>query len=340
MPVLKEGVRILRLSRIFMLITSSLLIASICEAQPGHNMYSSDILSATKRGEFALEKPKKYMNSTCKVSTHKIKRHHSTGKARSSHVEITLYPLVEYTKYPNFPPFPAVAIVEPKPTYNLRRVISLAGGAGVTSSVGISQTFPIANPGSGLFYTYTANQEAQTHAIFDGFVGVEWMYQPRLALQFGLGLNIAGNVRAKGDLLQGNNISPADQYYYQYSVLSRQLFAETKLLYQHKSCIHPYVLLGLGVAFNSAYSFQTDVPSPAFTRLYNNNTETSFTYRVGAGLDLDVTNQLRLGLGYRFTDRGHVQLGSAKINSTSVSGTLEQNHLYTNEMLAQLTWLF
>jgi len=61
---------------------------------------------------------------------------------------------------------------------------------------------------------------------------------------------------------------------------------------------------------------------------------------VGTGVDVDIIDHLRLGLGYRFTDFGAADLGNASYNGAPVSGTLTQSNLYANEFLAQLTWLF
>ena len=49
---------------------------------------------------------------------------------------------------------------------------------------------------------------------------------------------------------------------------------------------------------------------------------------------------MRLGVGYRFASLGKAQLGSALIDVTPVAGTFSQSHLYTNEALVQLTWIF
>ena len=79
------------------------------------------------------------------------------------------------------------------------------------------------------------------------------------------------------------------------------------------------------------------MPFNTFTREYSDNTESSFTYSLGLGVDMDITEHLRLGVGYRFADLGKVRLGDAEINTTEVAGTLSQDHLYANEILVQLS---
>ena len=130
-------------------------------------------------------------------------------------------------------------------------------------------------------------------------------------------------------------------YTYSYSISSQQLLLETKLLNTSFGPYHPYVLAGAGVAFNQASDYQTSVPySQSFTRMYQDNSNTSFSYALGTGLDMDLTEQVRLGVGYRFTDLGRVRLGDASIDGTPVGGTLAQRHLYAHELLAEVTWLF
>jgi opacity protein-like surface antigen len=219
-------------------------------------------------------------------------------------------------------------------------VISTSGGIAKSSDAGKSQNFPIQNPATDEFYTYTANRASQTSALFGGFLGIEWLLRPNWSLQTGIEYNQPSAFSGQGTLAQGADIASQNSYTYQYNISNQQVLAEAKLLYNFKERLHPYVLLGLGAAFNRANGFGTNVPPfLAFTRQYSNNTQSSFSYAAGLGVDADITAHARIGVGYRFTDLGKVALGSATIDNTNVSGTLSQSHLYTNEVLAQLTWV-
>jgi opacity protein-like surface antigen len=219
-------------------------------------------------------------------------------------------------------------------------VISLGSGAAITSSIGSSQTFPIANPVVDQFYIYTNNRPAQTGGLLDSFVGVEWAFHSNWAMQMGLSYNQTWDFKAQGSLLQGADAQSVDQYSYQYSIITRQLLAESKLLYRFKERYLPYVLLGLGAAFNTASNYTTTVPPfLTFTRQYNNNTQTSFSYALGMGMDVQMIDNFRFGLGYRFADLGRIKLGKAIIDTNNAGGTLSQSHLYAHEVLAQITWM-
>ncbi len=220
-------------------------------------------------------------------------------------------------------------------------IFSLGAGASISSNVGESKNFPIQNPMTDEFYNYSANHSSQTSPFIDLYLAAEWNLDPYWMFQGGVAYNQTSPFAAKGTFLQGADIESSDSYTYQYGILSRRLLLDGKLLYLIKEHFHAYVLVGFGAAFNDAYSYSTDVPPfLTFTRTYSNHSTTAFSYEMGGGVDADITDQLRLGIGYRFADLGKAQLGSATIDSTSVSGTLSQSHLYTNELLAQMTWLF
>lgn len=223
---------------------------------------------------------------------------------------------------------------------NWHPIIALGAGTASSTNVGQSQYFPVQIPTSYQFFDYSANHATQTSALMDGFVGVEWNLQPNWALQAGLDYNQISPFSAKGTLLQGVDIESANSYAYYYGILAKQLLVEGKLLYAIKKHYHPYVLMGLGAAFNKAYNYYTNVPSfLTFTPTYNDHTTTSYSYAVGVGMDVDITPNLRLGIGYRFADLGKVQLGGASINGVALSDTLSQSRLYANEVLAQVTFI-
>jgi opacity protein-like surface antigen len=223
-----------------------------------------------------------------------------------------------------------------------RPVASLGGGAILTSTVGQGQSFQISNPITNEFYYYHADKPSQDGIFFEIFLGGEWLLKHNWNLQAGVDFDqVYTSYNSSGTFLQGADIPSADQYNYNYSAISRQVLAEIKLLYNTQTLFHPYLLLGVGGAFNSAYSFNTSVPPfLTFTREFSDNTNFGFSYNAGLGLDLDLTEDLRLGVGYRFTDLGKIALGAASINNIPISGTLTQTHLYSNELLAQLTFLF
>lgn len=220
-----------------------------------------------------------------------------------------------------------------------RGVVALGLGAAFSSHIGGSAFFPIRPPVSSQLFLYSPNRSTQGSALFDAFVGAELPIWP-FNWQIGLGFKQAWNWNSHGSLLQGPTFAAANAFPYHYDILTRQVLVETKLLYELLKCYRPYILFAAGQSFNEATGFATIVPAPLMTRVYKDNTERSYTYMVGVGLDVNVLDYLRFGLGYRFGDLGQVQLGHARLNNLRVTGLISQNHLYVNEVLGQVTLLF
>ncbi|MDI1352123.1 MAG: outer membrane beta-barrel protein [bacterium] len=214
-------------------------------------------------------------------------------------------------------------------------VVTLGAGAAEIDNAN-AQIFPIINPVTDSFYNYSASK-SNTLAVLHGFVGGEWKLNSTWATQAGLSLNLPQHISVKGNLLQGADVQSADLYNYQYTISSTQLLAQGKLLYLNSTRFYPYGEVGLGMSFNTAKNFRTSVsPVLTFTRQYANHTQHPLTYLLGAGIDMSVAQNVRIGVGYRFADLGKVGLGSASINNAQVNGSIGQNHFYTNEILAQL----
>lgn len=220
-----------------------------------------------------------------------------------------------------------------------RPVAAVDSGVLWTSDTGSTAYF-VPSTSSSETYQYFVNHTTQSSSITGIFLGAEWQMHPLWSLQAGLGYRQASPFNAAGTFTQGVDNASQNTYSYHYGVLMRQLLLEGKLLYSFRSRFHPYILAGLGSSFNKAYQYYTDNPPLlTFTRLYQNNNTSSFSYEAGIGLDYDVLQNLRLGIGYRFTNSGELKLGSASIDDTSVYGTLSQSNLYANELLVQITWI-
>lgn len=224
---------------------------------------------------------------------------------------------------------------------NFHPVIALGTGTAFTSQTGRNQNFPIQNPLTDQFYQYHPTNSTQAASFVDFFIGNEFTLTDKLLLQAGINYNQTGSLSSHGTLIQGIDMGSANVYQYHFSIITRQLLLMGKLLTTFKQYFHPYVMAGMGAAFNNANNFYTSVPPLlTFTKMYSHNMTTSFSYALGLGLDTDLTNNLRFGIGYRFTNLGKIQTGSATIDNNSISGTLSQSHMNANLLLAQLELIF
>ena len=216
----------------------------------------------------------------------------------------------------------------------LRPVFALSGGAVFFSDFD-SSNFPI-----GLsHYDYNAENDGGTRGVYGGFIGAELPLTPRFNVQTGIAYYQTTNAPVTGTLSQGIDPQSPAKFDYRYKIITRQLLLETKLLANWREVYHPYVSVGLGAAFNEAKDYNVDIIPccTTFSPEYENGNTTSFTYNLGVGLDYDIAEFLRLGVGYRFADLGKANLGDGIINNTTVTQSPEQTHLYAQEILLQLT---
>ena len=218
-------------------------------------------------------------------------------------------------------------------------VIALDAGVSTSFDVGTSQNFPATDTNS-QFYDYAANTSRQSVGLAGIFLGFESRTPTPWLIQTGVSYHQSNAFTAQGTLTQGLDTASQDTYNYQYDILVRQLLLESKWLYTMNQ-YHPYVLAAAGVAFNTASNYTTTVPADInLTSDYQNHTSTSFSYALGFGLDTELSDHVRLGLGYRFTDLGRAQLGNATYNAIPVTGGLGQTHLYAQQLLAQVSYIF
>lgn len=233
---------------------------------------------------------------------------------------------------------PPEAPIAVEPVSFWRPLVTLSGGGLWTTHAGKSQVFPIIDSSR---YSYAIDNGNQSKGIFGAFGGVEFALNPMWALQLGVSYYQAGKFHPSGILTQGVDPQSSDQFAYGYNIQSRQVLAESKLLMNYRERFHPYISLGLGGAFNKASNYHVTYPRfLTFTPKFEDASKTSFSYNLGAGLDFDVTSHIRVGVGYRFADLGKVSLGQGRIDTTPINSTLNQSNFYTNQVLAQLSFLY
>lgn len=143
----------------------------------------------------------------------------------------------------------------------------------------------------------------------------------------------------KGDVWQFA-LPEFDDLSYTYHIHHARVMASAKLLTTLiQPSLHPYVSGEIGAAFNQASGYKETplevgaIPTPPFS----NHSQTSFAWGVGVGVDYNLNQQIRLGVGYQFADLGSASLGQTTAELTTQSITLP--HLYANQLRFQLTIL-
>ena len=200
---------------------------------------------------------------------------------------------------------------------------------------GATQTFYLA---PGIEKSYIASQS--TNALFDGevFLGLQKTFTQTLQGQLGLAVVATSNANLSGVIL--DDAEPSfNNYIYNYQLQHTHVAVKGKLLADRGYWLIPWVSVSLGVGFNSAYSFQNTPTLFEAVTLPNfaSHTETTFTYTVGAGVQKALSTHWQVGMGYEFADWGKSKLGRAQ--AQTLNSGLGLNHLYTNGVLFNLTYL-
>ncbi len=222
----------------------------------------------------------------------------------------------------------------------LHYVAAFGGGFSSTTNLGSNQTFPTLNPTTDEYYSYNISKGSQLEGLLEAFLGAEQSFYHHWLIQYGVAYAQAGYFNPQGNFIQGADIASQNEYSYQFRLMTRQLLAQAKLIYPYQNIFLPYFLAGIGSSINTASDYSTtDPPFLTFTRMYENHQPTSFAFRVGAGADLWLLDDWRVGIAYRFANLGSFSLGNTSINNITVSGTLAQSKVYANEFLVQLSYI-
>lgn len=222
-------------------------------------------------------------------------------------------------------------LVNPVPVYPV--VFTLSGGAAWPTDIK-SQTFYLA---PGIEKTFRSNQ---VNAIEQGefFIGMQRQLTQILRGQLGVAGAMTYNAKLSGDIW--DDADPLfNNHLYHYRIDHTHAAIKGKLLADMGYIIIPWIDGSLGVGFNYAHGYRSRpkifpaVQLPPFT----NNTETAFTYTIGAGFQGVLSKHWQLGIGYQFADWGKNNLGRA-IGQTMNTG-LSMDHLYTNGVMVNVTYV-
>ncbi|OGV35609.1 MAG: hypothetical protein A3E88_06590 [Legionellales bacterium RIFCSPHIGHO2_12_FULL_35_11] len=205
----------------------------------------------------------------------------------------------------------------------------------VWGSAGQTQTFYLA---PSIIRTYAASNA--THTLADGevFVGIQKNLPKALLGQLGIAVAVTSNAKLSGYIWDDAD-STFNNYSYGYQIQHTHVAVKGKLLSNRGYWFMPWVSASVGVGFNDAHDFQnTPLISQAVTMPnFASNTETSFTYTLGVGLQKALNSHWQAGIGYEFADWGQSQLHRS--SGQTLNSGLSLDHLYTNGVLFNLTYL-
>ena len=212
----------------------------------------------------------------------------------------------------------------------------------VTFSLGSdSATFSKTNTNisflSPFYNTYVDTNSSDAEWVGGLFLGVAFNLNSIWSSQLGISYYQNSAFQSRGDQYYFGDPNFNDVGY-EYYMTSHRLLAEAKLLYTVKNIFHPYVDVGVGEAFNNAEDYSEhpyDTTGVSTGAPFGNHSTGNFTYTAGLGVDMDVSKQVRMGVGYRYADLGKVGLGTSSLQADT--NTLQKNSITSNEFLFQIS---
>lgn len=213
-------------------------------------------------------------------------------------------------------------------------VATLSGGPIKTMSANKTETFYLQPD---IEKTYTATKNTNSNATGELFLGMQTMIEDGFRGQIGFAYAIAGN-SISGHIWE-DALPIFDDFTYKYNVKNTRYAVKAKLLEDIPYHLIGYASASAGVAVNKASSFSIypiipeAVPAPSFS----NNTEMSFTYSLGAGVEYPLSKNFQVGVGYEFANWGKNSLSRAP--GQSLNNGLGVSHLYTNELLFSISFI-
>lgn len=183
---------------------------------------------------------------------------------------------------------------------------------------------------------------SNTDAFIDGELFLGWQEKINQckyldASQIGIAYMVTNSAKIKGVIWQANN-PLFDNEIYSYRIKHSHVALRGKLLSVPKDSYQGYFTGSVGVAFNTSYAFNAFPVISTVLRSsgFQTNTETGFTYTLGAGVQKKLNKNWAIGMGYQFADWGKSRLNRAP-GQTMNSGIGFQN-FYTQEAQFNLTY--
>nr|HAT8715066.1 outer membrane beta-barrel protein [Legionella jordanis] len=186
--------------------------------------------------------------------------------------------------------------------------------------------------------TYTINSNTdEISGIIELFAGYACHFNESFITQLGLEVAVTSSSNLTGDVWEDANPN-FNNFTYTYKVRHQHIAAKAKFIGDLDYML-PYFSVGLGYGMNNSSNFSIspkiypEIPAPPF----GNNDQSAFTYSLGAGLDMPVTDNFQIGIGYEFLNWGKTQLAPAWGQTTN--SVLSLSNLYTQQFLINFTYL-
>lgn len=231
---------------------------------------------------------------------------------------------------------------------NTHPLFTFFGGSALINTDAHTQTYVGTDDNQ---FIYHNKNNTESAGLVGAFLGIELpLIQQKLFIQTGIEYEYISNTTISGSNTVGIEPETATAYNYQWQLETQQLLAVAKLFTSFQPLkfnpIYPYISVGLGSAFNKSSHFKSvteETGSINIAPSFRNHTQTSFTYSLGLGVDIPLNNNIRIGLGYRFSDLGPASLNDGVVvfnqYRAPIPFTLETTNNYTNQFIGQISYV-
>ncbi len=173
-------------------------------------------------------------------------------------------------------------------------------------------------------YHYSHTNAATLLSLLGGYT---WSTSHRFLPSYSLGVSYSYVYPSTiGGRIRQFSLPTFENYNFQYQVQRQTILAIFKADIQRWSDTMPFITAGAGLSINKASNYQEQALTGVTPRVspgFGSQTNTQFSYTVGAGLDYIVKKNVTVSLEYNYGYFGHVQTGYG--NGQRLSTALSAN---------------
>ncbi len=130
-------------------------------------------------------------------------------------------------------------------------------------------------------------------------------------------------------------------YRYQWDLTANLLLASAKINLVQYKILSPYFNIGIGSSFNRTANYKENALPGVIPRTspgFSNFSNSEFAYKIGAGIDLQLSSNFIVSIGYNYQDLGQISSGAGKQIWSDQS--LNPGSYHSNEILFSVSYLF
>jgi hypothetical protein len=214
-------------------------------------------------------------------------------------------------------------------------IITVSGGPAWGSPGQNQYLYPFESPPFIDYFHY--NSTNGILATGEIFFGLQRIVQPGIIGELGIGLAGATDAKASGEVDVDGVLNVNS---YDYKVDHGRVEFKGRLISNYFQLAQPYISASIGAGFNNTHAYVPVTVDPFLypPSWFEDKTNIAFSYTLGLGIQTSINPNWQVGVGYEFADWGKNYLGVD--TSFFLNNGPGLTHLYTNELLFSVSYLF